>query len=183
MKQLILRTVHPSGKSRNGFVWPLTVGATASAPDWSPSPSCGNGLHGWLFGCGNPDVAEFYDTYLWLVLEVEELVDLKGKVKFPSAVVQFVGSRKEAIDYMVERTPAANLLTINWREAGAAGDESTLTAGRYSTLTAGDKSTIKAGANSNIIIHYHDGPKTYHVGTDLLPDTAYIFKNGSYELA
>ena len=38
---LILRTCDQDGKSYGGFQWPLEVGTTVTAPDWSPEPECG----------------------------------------------------------------------------------------------------------------------------------------------
>ena len=51
-KVLILRSTGPDRKSHGGFQWPES--GYVEAPDWDPDPSvsCGNGLHGLLWGQG-----------------------------------------------------------------------------------------------------------------------------------
>lgn len=40
---LVLRTCHVNMSSRTNFIWPKS--GYVEAPDWSPAPMCGNGLH------------------------------------------------------------------------------------------------------------------------------------------
>jgi len=80
---IVLRTCAEDGTSSHGFKWPMS--GIVEAPDWKPTPECGHGLHGWLWGCGDWSLKVKGDKIKWLVLEVEKssIVDLNGKVKFP----------------------------------------------------------------------------------------------------
>jgi hypothetical protein len=85
-KVLVLRTCNANLLSRGGkFQW-SPVGETTTAPDWRANAECGNGLHGWLWGSGDWDLKEKGKDITWLVVEVdaEKVVNLGGKVKFPS---------------------------------------------------------------------------------------------------
>jgi hypothetical protein len=85
-KVLVLRTCDANMRSRSGqFQW-ASVGEITVAPDWSPAKECGNGLHGWLWGSGDWSLKEKGQDVTWLVIEVDadKVVDLDGKVKFPS---------------------------------------------------------------------------------------------------
>ncbi len=104
-KALVLRVCGDKGQAHGGFVWPLTVGTTVSAPDWEKNKQCGNGLHGWLYGQG--ELATDYwreSSAKWLVVEVdlEDVVMLGSKCKFPSCIVRFVGDSKSATDFLWE---------------------------------------------------------------------------------
>jgi len=92
---LVLRTCQADGSSHGCFKWPLEVGATVSAPDWVPIAECGNGLHGWLWGCGNWNLKAEGNDILWYVLEVaaSAIVDLDGKVKFPTCRIKAIEKR------------------------------------------------------------------------------------------
>ena len=86
-KVLVLRTCDENLKSRHGsFQW-AAVGGETIAPDWNNSPECGNGLHGWLWGCGDWSLKDGSKNPKWLILEVDadEIINLAGKVKFPKA--------------------------------------------------------------------------------------------------
>ena len=93
----MLRVCSPDLTSHKGFQWPSTIGAKVVAPDWSDNANCGNGLHGWLHGAGDVSVAEHTNNpdAKWLCLEVDAdtIVNLNGKVKFPRAIVRFIGDR------------------------------------------------------------------------------------------
>ena len=45
-----IRTTDKDGRSHGGFMWPQTIGAIVTAPDWNSEPVCGGGLHGLLDG-------------------------------------------------------------------------------------------------------------------------------------
>ena len=47
---LILRTCNADMTSYGEFVWPEL--GYVEAPDWEPTETCGNGLHGFLWGEG-----------------------------------------------------------------------------------------------------------------------------------
>ena len=145
----VLRVCSPDLTSHKGFQWPSTIGAKVSAPDWSDNAECGNGLHGWLHGAGDTSVAEHTNNpdAKWLCLEVDEdtIVDLNGKVKFPMAIVRFVGDRKGAAQWIVDHDPLANPSTVIGHCA-TAGDGGTATAGYRGTATAGYGGTATAGA-------------------------------------
>jgi hypothetical protein len=84
---LVLRTCSADLKSDNDFQWPES--GPVEAPDWSPTPECGRGLHGWLWGAGDWSMKSKDPGAKWLVVEVAkaDVIDLGGKVKFPRGVV------------------------------------------------------------------------------------------------
>jgi hypothetical protein len=84
---LVLRTCPADLKSYNDFQWPES--GPVEAPDWSPTPECGRGLHGWLWGAGDWSMKSKDPGAKWLVVEVAkaDVIDLGGKVKFPRGVV------------------------------------------------------------------------------------------------
>ena len=160
----VLRVCSPDLTSHKGFQWPSTIGAKVSAPDWSDNANCGNGLHGWIHGAGDVFVAEHTNNHdaKWLCLEVDAdtIVNLNGKVKFPRAIVRFIGSRTDAAQWIVDHDPLSDPSTVIGHCATAgyrgtatagdggtatAGDGGTATAGQYGTATAGDGGTATAG--------------------------------------
>jgi hypothetical protein len=78
----VLRTCNPDMSSHNGFKWPKN--GDAKAPDWDSTPECGHGLHGHLWGHGDPGLLKWNEDAAWLVCKVaaKDIVDLNGKVKF-----------------------------------------------------------------------------------------------------
>ena len=180
---LVLRVCRPDGTSHGGFKWPLTVGAEVVAPDWKNNTTCGNGLHGWLYGQGDHSCVSYWadDAAKWLVLEVESsgIQMLSGKCKFERCIVRFVGDKAAAADYLIEHEPQAasvavigarlqvgakhsglvgalGTLTGGYRSTLTGGDYSTLTGGDYSTLTGGYRSTLTGGDYSELRIRYWD---------------------------
>ena len=89
---LVLRTCAADMTSYGGFRWPES--GPVSCPDWKPKPVCGNGLHGFLWGEGDGSLISWDADSRWLVVEVDPttVVELKGKVKFPTGVVVFCGA-------------------------------------------------------------------------------------------
>jgi hypothetical protein len=143
----VLKVVGQNGEAHRGFVWPLTVGATVTAPDWQPHRECGNGLHGWLWGEG--DVSASGDRHAdpaskWLVLRVAKasIVELDRKVKFPSCVVEFVGLREAAVSRMAELAGAGRQIVYGTSTSGHHG---TSTSGDGGTSTSGDGGTSTSG--------------------------------------
>jgi hypothetical protein len=43
---LVLRVCRSDFSSYGGYIWPSEVRAVAEAPDWEPTTTCGQGLHG-----------------------------------------------------------------------------------------------------------------------------------------
>ena len=153
---LVLRVCRPDFTSYGGFKWPSDIGAEVSAPDWKNNESCGNGLHGWLYGKGTYNSTNYweYPDAKWMVLEVcsADLVILDGKCKFPSAIVRFVGTAADAATYLLKHEPNATTgsvigecVTTGDYGTATAGDCGTATAGDYGTATAGDCGTATAG--------------------------------------
>lgn len=76
-----------------GFEWPTEPGAEVVAPDWDPIARCGHGLHGLLWGVGNPSLM-VRGRAIWMVVEVHE-ADIvwvnDNKVKFPVGRIVYAG--------------------------------------------------------------------------------------------
>ena len=97
-KALVLRTCEQAADGTmlgyGGFVWPQEPGTPVEAPDWDPRPFCGKGLHGLLWGMGNPGYLNRGVESVYMVVEVD-MVDVvwvsDDKVKFPRCVVIYIG--------------------------------------------------------------------------------------------
>jgi len=149
-KVLVLRTCAADMSAHGGFIWPKS--GPISAPDWKPTKECGAGLHGLLWGEGNGDVLSWAVDAAWLVVEVEKdkIIDLDGKVKFPSCVVVHCGNQKSATEYLAAHGAEGRAITGGTATAGdrgtaTAGDGGTATAGYRGTATAGPRGTATAG--------------------------------------
>ena len=94
-----LRTTDADGRSYAHFEWPREVGAIVTAPDWSPTPECGHGLHGLPDGLGDYGLlGDEHDRIWWIISFVRsESVDLDGKVKFPRCRVEYFGQMAGAM--------------------------------------------------------------------------------------
>ena len=138
---LVTRFCHADMTAHKGFLWPTE--GPVSCPDWDPTPHCGGGLHGWLWGKGHPEVWGYRDSDKMLVVEVrkEDIVILGGKVKFPKGNVVHCGDRKSVTQYMAERGHTG----IIWGEATVGDGETAQCLGRYSKATAGANGTAIAG--------------------------------------
>jgi hypothetical protein len=165
----VLRVCGPSGESTNdrarGFRWPLEAGAVVVAPDWNPRKVCGYGLHGWLNGMGDLSVCDGADARedsRWLVLEVfvDEIVELDGKVKFPSAKVILVGNRSEAATYIKSLCPNSAVhyatSTSGDRGTSTSGYRGTSTSGYRGTSTSGEGGTSTSGYGGALIFTWYD---------------------------
>lgn len=98
----VLRTVSKKMTSYNdSFKWPSYGPVVAS--DWCPDNVCGKGLHGLANGFGDSKLLDWDGK--WMVLNVADskLVWLDGKVKFPEAIVVFVGDQKGATNFLINR--------------------------------------------------------------------------------
>ena len=163
---LVLKVVGPGGESHGNFIWPLEVGATVRAPDWRPTKACGNGLHGWYYGAGRPDVAGERvedEQSRWLLLAVTEssIIDLDGKVKFEQCRIAFVAAesgpkgRAACVSVLlkyapVDKAPNWMILAGGVRSNLAGGVRSNLAGGEASNLAGGYASNLAGGVRSNL---------------------------------
>ena len=139
---LIMRSCGPDLRSYKEFQWPEA--GPVAAPDWEATENCGNGLHGFLWGEGDYNLANKAPDAKWLVVETDgaNVIDLGGKVKFPSGTVVFCGEAKSAAAYIQANGGAGKKVIHGTATAGYAG---TATAGYAGTATAGDAGTATAG--------------------------------------
>lgn len=166
---LVLRSCRADHSSHSGFVWPAS--GPVEAPDWRPTASCGNGLHGLTLGQNNPGI--WYDHGLSLIVDVLEtdLIPLEGgvKCKFPRGTVVYSGDQAGASAFFAKHCPggAEGL----YRRVDSGGDRSTLTGGNDSTLVA----RWFDGQRWRIRVHY--------VGEDgILAETKYRTEKGQLVL-
>ena len=150
---LVLRTVAANGVSHGGFQWPKR--GSVECPDWDATPSCGNGLHGLLWGEGDGSLLNWSDDAVWQVVTVKskDIVDLGGKVKFPSGTV-WSGGRDAAVKKILAEKPDANCVgsTVSGgdRSTVSGGYRSTVSGGYGSTVSGGDGSTVSGGYGSTV---------------------------------
>lgn len=173
-KVLILRTCAADMTSHDGFRWPES--GSVECADWKPTPECGNGLHGLLWGCGTGSLLNWSSDAKWLVAEVEasDCIDLDGKVKFPRATVVHCGTQHSATEYILTNGAAGK--PVVGAIVNAAGYRGTATAGYRGTATAGDRGTL--------CIRYWDGKRyrmcvAYTGESGIKPNTKYRVKNGA----
>ena len=148
---LMLRTCRPDGISYNDFKWPKS--GPVKCKDWEPTPQCGNGLHGLLWGEGDGSLLNWSEDAAWLVVRVKEsqVISIGGdKVKVPAGVVEFFGDAKAAVELIQKYAPAGACVVSGTATAGVsgtatAGYSGTATAGVSGTATAGDSGTATAG--------------------------------------
>ena len=169
---LVMRVCRADMTSRDGFRWPES--GMVEAPEWKPTAECGHGLHGWLWGEGDITVADDLphgQGARWLVVRVAaaEVVDLRGKVKFPRGEVVFVGEAHEAAYYLATHGAVGRAIihgassagnggtaTAGYRGTATAGNGGTATAGNRGTATAGDEGTATAGDGGTIQLEFWD---------------------------
>ncbi len=152
---LVLRTVAADYTASCGFKWPKT--GEVVAPDWKPTAKCGHGLHGALRGEGDGSLFNWSPDAVWQVVEVEKskIVDLEGKVKFPSCKIVYAGDRLTATGLIYERYPGLAVIG----GTATAGNYGTATAGYSGTATAGDSGTATAGKLGELRIKWWDGKR------------------------
>ena len=141
-QRAMLRTCAADMTSRGGFQWPES--GEVSAPDWTPEPVCGGGLHGLLDGCGDGSLLLWGEGVKWLVVEVDEWVAIdEEKVKAPRGRVVYAGDRGGAVALGIER--------YGWDASrcmggtSTSGDGGTSTSGYGGTSTSGDRGTSTSG--------------------------------------
>ena len=152
---LVLKSLPANMKAYGDFQWPKS--GIVSAPDWKPTKECGNGLHGWLWGAGDAGLRCEDDDAKWMVLsvQVDSIVDLEGKVKFPSCLIAYMGDRETAVSIIQHYAPSGTAImfstvTGGYRSTVTGGDRSTVTGGEGSTVTGGDRSTVTGGYGSTV---------------------------------
>ena len=168
-KVLCLRTCDAQRRGHGGFQWPES--GYVEAPDWSPEPCCGKGLHGLLWGEGEAFQLSDFEDAVWLVVAVDaaDIVDLGGKVKFPRGEVVYCGVRDGATAYILANGGAGKACayarvtvgdggtaTAGDRGTATAGDRGTATAGGGGTATAGGGGTATAGDEGTLCIRWWD---------------------------
>jgi len=113
-KVLVLRSCGVDLTSFNEFQWPAS--GPVEAPDWDPTPFCGHGLHGLLWGEGDHGhlVSVFPQKYLVVEVEESEVVAIprwqqNRMVKFPRGNVVYCGSRSGAAQFIQQARPEAQV--------------------------------------------------------------------------
>ena len=161
---LMLRTCDKDLKSYGGFQWPQK--GLVTAPDWKPTPECGNGLHGLLWGEGNGSLLNWKSDAAWLAVLVKEssVVQIAGKIKVSRGYVVRCGDRKSVTDFI-----AAN------------GGQGKAICGYQAT--AGYSGTATAGYGGIIKIRWYDGMRSRiaigYVGENgIEPNVPYVVKDG-----
>ena len=147
-KVLILRSTGPDRKSHGGFQWPES--GYVEAPDWDPDPSvsCGNGLHGLLWGQGAIGLTSPGATdRVWQVVEVDpaDIADVNApdKVRFRCGTVLLsTADRVKAASLVAASAPAGIVVPFGSATAGYYGSA---TAGAHGSATAGYRGTATAG--------------------------------------
>ena len=188
---LVLKSVNADLTSYNGFKW--KENGIVKCKDFKDTEKCGNGLHGFLWGEGNGSLANWNKDAKWLVLKVDKdsIIDLDGKVKFPSCNVVFCGNRKDATDYIILNGAKGSVIasfvisgyygtsisgdygtsTSGYSGTSTSGDYGTSTSGHYGTSTSGYSGTSTSGDCGTLVIKYCDNYR-YKVAV------AYIGENG-----
>ena len=176
---LVLKSLPANMKAYGGFQWPES--GAVSAPDWKPTKECGNGLHGWLWGAGDAGLRCEDDDAKWMVLsvQVDSIVDLEGKVKFPSCLIAYMGDRETAVSIIQHYAPSGTAIMFS---TVTGGEGSTVTGGDRSTVTGGEGSTVTGGDRSVIIIDFLDSDAHEIRRKIALVDGITIMPNTKYRL-
>ena len=157
-KHYILKVLPENLISYNNFQWPSEIGAVVTAPDWKETKECGNGLHGWLNGQGGGGACNYFTpTAKWLVLSTTtKIINLDGKVKFKTCVIEFIGDQKGASDFLAANSTEfsgpviGKFIASSSKLEAIGGDYSILSGGDYSSLTGGIYSTLTGGFGSTL---------------------------------
>ncbi len=148
-KVYVLRNCRSDMSSYDGFVWPTS--GHVSCPDWEENQSCGNGLHGFLWGTGDASLLYTQEDCRWLIVEVDEekIVNLGGKVKFPEGnVIKTYKSRDKAIKKMIKLGANPNTIMFGVVNSGNYG---TSNSGDWGTSNSGDYGTSNSGYSGTSI--------------------------------
>ncbi len=147
--------VSPSPEAR-GFIWPEEVGSVVVAPDWNPSVECGHGLHGLRPGDQFPSTWATGPNAVWMICsyDPETAVDLDGKIKVPSCVVEYVVDEKDGAQTKVPlwlkdrgiSEPIHRAIMVNTYGLTQVGNEGIAIAGLDGESIAGDRGSAMVGA-------------------------------------
>jgi hypothetical protein len=187
---LILKRINKDRTAYGGFKYPA-VGCEVKSLSWNPTPTCGDGLHGWPWSFGLGDGTGFnIVSDIWLILaakpeDVVGNVDGGTKCKCRVATVFFEGSFRECFDKLADglnayitttRPPLAlkSGLTLAFSEDAYVGGYvssscSVVSCGDATTLTSlgsGGKLAI-SGSVSRITSSGH-GARLCSIGADCL---------------
>ncbi len=147
---LALRTCDKDLKAHGGFQW--REKGIVTAPDFKPITECGNGLHALEWGIGDGGLLDWSAEAKWLIVEVKQsdVIQLDGKIKFPSCKVVHCGDQLSATSFLLDVNSTLQGVVGSFVKAGnygtaTAGNYGTATAGNYGTATAGYRGTATAG--------------------------------------
>jgi hypothetical protein len=161
---LFLKALPANRLAYGNFLWPDQVGAIVEAPDWSPHPSCGYGLHGLRNGEGDLGLLCQHPDAVWYAFEsvdengnpsdAESVVIDYGKAKCHRAIIRAVGTRDEATAWLVEhgctKVPYANHLVCDYQLA-TVGNYGTATSGNQGIAIGKDRATAKVAEGGTAI--------------------------------
>jgi hypothetical protein len=145
------------------FRWPES--GLVVAKNWDPSKKYGNGLYGFLRGCGNGILASrvYHSRGLIFKTNKYDLVDLGSQIKCREAFVLYVGKQKEVSAIMKEIYPDSPIIgcsaTAGEYGIATAGDYGTAIVGDCGTATARNRGTATAGNRGTAIV-IHGGTAT-----------------------
>jgi hypothetical protein len=164
-RHLALKIVQAGGASSHGFVWPLVVGATVTAPDWKPTKECGHGLHAWKDGEGDVSACAYHadEGCIGLVVDYDpaDCVDLGDKIKVRECVILFVGTVREAAAWISAKRPTARVI---YGQASA-GDSGSAVAGYSGSAVAGYRGSAVAGYRGSAVAGYRGSAVAGPYGT------------------
>ena len=171
---LVLRNCKNDLTSFGGFQWKES--GIVEAPDFIKNNECGNGLHGFLWGEGDSELANWYSDSdaKWLVVKVnkDDIIELFGKVKFPKGEVVFCGNLKDATDYIIQngakgkKVIGANV-TSSHNQISTTGDYGTSISGNCGTSQSLDYATSKSEDFGYSISEYHGTSISGSQGTSI----------------
>jgi hypothetical protein len=193
---LILKRINKSRIGYGNFLYPTGIGSKIICSSWSPTPTCGEGIHGWPWGFGLGEGIDYdISNDIWLVLSdtpeniVGEL-DCGWKCKAKEPTIIFEGSFRDAISIVTIKWPeivASMSLAASGKDSklAASGDGSNLAASGNESIcmVAGVSGAAMVGKNGSLVLTYWDGKRFRHVigyeGEDnIRPNTFYHIKDG-----
>ena len=205
-KAYMLRTCGPDMSAYGDFIWPKK--GLVTCPDWDPSPECGHGLHGLLWGDGEASLLDWSKEAQWLVVGINEWVEIGWKIKTPCGDVVYCGDRHGAAALLVSlgadpakcvggTSTSGDRGTSTSGDGGTStsGDGGTSTSGDWGTSTSGDRGTSTSGNwgtstsgdGGTIVIQYYDAAanryrlKVGYIGEDgLKANTAYRLEGDKF---
>lgn len=148
--------ISPSSLAKK-FIWPEEVGSVVTAPDWDPDETCGGGLHGLRPGDQNPGIWEQGSDAVWLVCsyDPETAIELSGKIKVPSCVVEYVVNETEGAPTLVPLWLKKHGVTEPiFRSSVVVGESKHAQVGDQGHALAGDWGTAIAGVQGTAIAGY-----------------------------